>query len=183
MEEYLDVLNENGEFENHKALKQECHKNGFWHKAVVLFIINSKEQVLLQKRSEKKEMWPGMWDVSAGGHVLAGEIGTEAVIRETKEELGIDIDKKDLLFLGVSRSTNHKKGILNRHFNEYYIINTDIDEKKLCLNDTEVSEVKWVDKEEIIDRIKDNKRDLTDKAGCWDYLVYYYEWMNRNSVH
>lgn len=47
--------------------------SGLRHKAVALFIINNKGQVLLQKRSVKKKMWPGMWDLSTGGHVKSGE--------------------------------------------------------------------------------------------------------------
>ena len=91
MMEYFDVLTENGEFEGRKETREVCHEKGLWHKAVAMFMINSKDQVLLQKRSANKKLWPNMWDMTAGGHVLAGEFGFEAIIREIKEELGADI--------------------------------------------------------------------------------------------
>ena len=45
------------------------------HKAVAVFIVNSKNQVLLRKRSKTQKMWPDMWDLSSEGHVDSGEFG------------------------------------------------------------------------------------------------------------
>lgn len=176
MEEKFDVLNERGEYTDKIETRENCHKKGLWHKAVALFIINSKDQVLLQKRSPEKKMWPNMWDITAGGHVLAGEFGFQSIIRETKEELGVQIDKKDLTLIGSSISSQTKGDIINNHFNEYYIANTDIDETKLIFQKEEVSSVKWIEKDEIIRRIKNNYEGITDKQGCWEYLIKYYEW-------
>ena len=54
MEEKFDILLENGEFSGKVETRSECHKLGLWHKAVALFIINTKNEVLLQKRSANK---------------------------------------------------------------------------------------------------------------------------------
>ena len=180
MDEMVDVLTETGKFTDNVEMKQLCHKKGLWHKAVAVFIINSKNQVLLQKRSKNKKMWPDMWDISAGGHVLAGEFGFQAIIREIKEELGLSVKKEEIIFIGCSTSINKKGDILNKHFNEYYIVTKDIDEKNLSLQKEEVSEVKWINKEEIIERIKNNYDGITDKEGCWEYLIKYYEWLEKN---
>ena len=179
MDEMVDVLTETGKFTDNVEMKQLCHKKGLWHKAVAVFIINSKNQVLLQKRSKNKKMWPDMWDISAGGHVLAGEFGFQAIIREIKEELGLSVKKEEIIFIGCSTSINKKGDILNKHFNEYYIVTKDIDEKNLSLQKEEVSEVKWINKEEIIERIKNNYDEITDKEGCWEYLIKYYEWLEK----
>ena len=48
MEELFDVLNEKGQYTGRVETRQKCHKEGLWHKAVTLFILNSKGQVLLQ---------------------------------------------------------------------------------------------------------------------------------------
>lgn len=48
--EILDVLNEYGEFTEKTATREECHKNGYWHRAVYAFIIDDKWNVLLQKK-------------------------------------------------------------------------------------------------------------------------------------
>ena len=180
MIEYFDVLTENGEFEGRTETREICHEKGLWHKAVAMFMVNSKNQVLLQKRSANKKLWPNMWDITAGGHVLAGEFGFEAIIREIKEELGADIDRNDILFLGSASSTNIKGDIINRHFNEYYVITKDLDEKTLVLQPEEVSDIKWVDKSEIVERIENGYDGLTEKTGCWNYLLKYFEWKDKN---
>lgn len=180
MKEYFDVLTEEGEYTNRVETREECHSKGFWHKAVALYVINSKNQVLLQKRSANKKLWPNLWDMTAGGHVLAGEFGFQAIMREMKEELGIDIDKNDITFIGCATSINIKSDIINKHFNEYYIVNKDIEISDLKLQTEEVSDVKWVDKEEILKRIENNYEGITEKIGCWDYLKRYYEWKDRN---
>lgn len=58
-------------------------------------------------------MWPNMWDITSGGHVLAGEFGFQATIRECKEELGIELNKNDITFIGSTTSTNIKGDIIN----------------------------------------------------------------------
>ncbi len=180
MEEKFDILNERGEYINKSETREKCHKEGIWHRAVAVFIINKNNQVLLQKRSKSKKMWPDMWDITAGGHVLAGELGFQAAIREVKEELGINVEKKDITIIGESISENIKGDIIDRHFNEYYMINKNIDEKKIKLQEDEVSEVKWIDKDEIIKKIKNNYDGITAKQGCWEYLIKYYEWKEKN---
>lgn len=181
MEEFFEILDEKGNYTGKIETRAKCHKEGLWHKAVVVCIINSKEQVLLQKRSPNKRVWPNMWDATAGGHVLAGEFGFQAIIRETREELGIELNKNEMTFLGSSISRQVKGDVINNHFNEYYIVRKDLDETKLKLQKEEVSEVKWIDKNEIIERIKDNYNGITDKEGCWEYLIKYYEWIEKNN--
>ena len=176
MSELFDVLNKNGEFTNQVETREECHKKGLWHKAVVVFILSmDNKKVLLQQRSASKKLWPNLWDLTAGGHVLTGELGYQSAIRETKEEIGIDITKSDLEFIGASRSENISGKIINRHFNEYYIVHKDLDIGDIVLQEDEVQDIKWIDKDEVISRINDNYRDLTDKVGCWKYLLKYFE--------
>ena len=57
--------------------------------------------------------------------------------------------------------------------------NKEIDVTKLKLQEEEVSEVRWIDKNEIIEKIKDNYNGITDKEGCWEYLIKYYEWLEK----
>lgn len=120
-----------------------------------------------------------MLDMTAGGHVLSGEFGFESIIRESKEELGIDIKREDMIFIGSSLSENVKGDIINKHLNEYYIVLKDVDETKVKLQVEEVSEVRWMDKDEIIERVKNHYDGITDKEGCWEYLVKYYEWADK----
>lgn len=176
--EYFDVLNEYGEYTGKVEDRDSCHKNGLWHRAVYGFIINKDGDVLLQKRSKEKKLWPNLWDITAGGHVLAGEFGEKALIREVKEELGIDISTDEVKYLVGSTSINAKGDIINKHFNECYLIKKDVDVKDINIQNEEVSDIKWFSKEEILNRINNNYDGITDKTGPWNFLKKYYEYFN-----
>jgi len=174
--EYFDVLNEHGEYTNEVASREECHKKGLWHKAVVVFIISpDNKKILLQQRSADKKLWPNLWDITAGGHVLTNELGYQSVIRETEEEIGIKLNKEDLEFIGSTSSINTKGDIINKHYNEYFIAHKNIDIKDIKLQLEEVQDIKWFTKEEVLKKIKNNYEGLTEKFGCWNYLVKYFE--------
>ena len=158
-------------------------KNGLWHKAVVVFIIsNDNNKVLLQQRSSTKKLWPNLWDITAGGHVLSGELGYQSVIRETKEEIGIELDKNDLEFIGATTSEDVKGDIINRHFNEYFVAHSDVNLNDIVLQEEEVQDINWFDKDEIIEKINNNYENLTDKVGCWNHLIKYFELYQKNSL-
>lgn len=60
-------------------------------------------EVLLQKRADTKKLYPGMYHISAGGHINSGETAVEAAVRETAEEMGIELDRNKLHFIGSMR--------------------------------------------------------------------------------
>lgn len=173
--EYFDVLNENGEFTGRVESRDVCHKEGLWHRANYGFIFNKNGDVLLQKRSKNKKLWPDLWDITAGGHVLSGEWGYQALIREVNEELGIVLEENDIKYLVGSTSVNIKGDVINKHFNECFIINKDIDISDIALQEDEVSDIRWFTKEEIINRINNNFDGITDKTGPWNFLKRYYD--------
>ena len=72
------------------ATRGECHNGSkLLHPVVHLHVFNSRGEVYLQKRPEWKDIQPGKWDTSVGGHIDDGETPEEALIREVGEELGI----------------------------------------------------------------------------------------------
>ena len=169
MEEKFDVLNELGEFTGEIATREECHKKGLWHRAVYAFIIDDGK-ILLQKRSSNKKLWPNKWDVTVGGHVIAGEFGRQALIRETREELGIEINDEDIKYLVGSTSINKQGDIINKHYNECYLITKHIDISDVKLQEEEISEIRYFSKDELLKRIANNYEGLTEKTGPWNFL-------------
>ena len=111
-----------------------------------------------------------MWDVTVGGHVDSGEFGRQALIREVKEELGIELDDSDIKYLVGSTSINKKGDIINKHYNECYLITKDISISEIKIQKEEVSEVKYFSKDELLKRISNNYDGLTDKTGPWNFL-------------
>ena len=90
--------------------------------------------------------------------------------RAVKEELGLDLNDDDIKYLVGSTSINIKGNIINKHYNECYLIKKDIDVSKIKLQKEEVSEVKYFSKEDILNRISNNFEGLTEKTGPWNFL-------------
>ena len=104
MEEYLPLIDETGKVIG-KASRKECHSGTFlFHPVVHLHVFNSRGELYLQKRSATKKLLPLMWDTSVGGHVDYGETIQQALMRETREELGIIDAKINPLFIYPFRS-------------------------------------------------------------------------------
>ncbi|MFZ4581950.1 MAG: NUDIX hydrolase [Paludibacter sp.] len=88
--EYFPLVSEDGSVIG-KASRTECHSGTFLlHPVVHLHVLNSKAELYLQKRADNKDIQPGKWDTSVGGHVDYGEDIEFALRREVREELGIE---------------------------------------------------------------------------------------------
>ena len=88
-QEVFPLVDEQGQVIG-SATRGECHSGSFLlHPVVHLHVFNSKGEVYLQKRPEWKDIQPGKWDTSVGGHIDYGETPEEALTREVREELGI----------------------------------------------------------------------------------------------
>lgn len=71
------------------ATRAEVHAQRLTHRAVHAFVFNKRGDLLLQKRSQLKDICPGLWDSSVSGHLDSGETYDAAVVRELGEEMGI----------------------------------------------------------------------------------------------
>lgn len=87
--EWFPLVNEEGETIG-KASREECHSGSkLLHPVIHLHIFNDSGELFLQKRSMAKDIQPGKWDTSVGGHIDYGETVDMALRREAREELGI----------------------------------------------------------------------------------------------
>ncbi|MDM9630525.1 NUDIX hydrolase [Robiginitalea aurantiaca] len=122
MDEYVEIWDKTGKPTGDKAFKSEVHRRGWFHPTVHVWFYTRQNQVLLQKRADTKDTFPGLWDVSVAGHIHAGETPMEAVLREVEEEIGIRILPEDLNFMGRFLSEQaHPGGILDREFQYVYL--------------------------------------------------------------
>ena len=96
MEEIIDVLDESGKKVGKIATRKEVHQKGLWHGAIVVAILNDKNEILMQQRSFKKEKNAGMWDISVAGHISSKQTPSLATIREIKEEVNVDSEETEL---------------------------------------------------------------------------------------
>lgn len=88
-EELLDIVDDDDNVIG-QAARNEVHGNpALMHRVVHVLVFNSQGHLFLQKRADDKDVQPGKWDTSVGGHVDAGEERYSAAIRELSEELNI----------------------------------------------------------------------------------------------
>lgn len=117
-------------------------KDGEYHLVIHVCIFNSKNQLLIQQRQPFKEGWPNMWDVTVGGSALQGENSFQAAERELFEEIGLKLDLSDTR---PNFTVNFPQG-----FDDYYILEHEVDLTALRLQEEEVQAVRWVSKEEVL---------------------------------
>lgn len=144
--EYIDVFDENNNPIGEVKEKSQAHDDGNLHRTAHVWIINDKNELLLQKRSASKKSHPNCWDISGAGHVKSGENVIDGAIRELKEELGVVAKEQELQYIATIKSTKNPK---NMEFQYVYLLrcNKKIDE--YIFEDKEVSEVKYVWYEEL----------------------------------
>ena len=152
MDEYIDIVNRKGILTGESCLKSEVHRLGYYHNTAHVWLFTTDGEILLQQRALSKEICPGLWDVSAAGHVDTGETIEDAAIRETFEELNYKLSKTDLIKVGVYlKEQTYPSGIKDNEFHHTYIacLKNSIDE--LIFDPIEVEAIKLVTIQTFID--------------------------------
>ncbi|MBG6130694.1 isopentenyldiphosphate isomerase [Aquimarina sp. EL_43] len=147
--EKWDIYDKN-RIKTNKVVKRDASFSfNEFHLVIHVCIINSNNQLLIQQRQSFKKGWSNMWDLTVGGSVHSGENSYNAAEREVFEEIGYTVD---LSFVRPTFTINFERG-----FDDYYIIIADIDISKLKLQKSEVKNVKWAGKDEIIRMIRNKE--------------------------
>ena len=173
MSEKIYTLNENGSICGLKD-RQYVHNNGILHSAVQCWVMNSKGEVLIQRRAATKDRSAGKWDVSFGGHCAETDnianILINNIIKEGKEELGLDIAYDDIIKLGEVRYTSQENK--NREILGIFLIKVE-DHQKFIFEDGEVSEVMWINPEELHNNILHKPQEYANRLGAVTLLKFY----------
>lgn len=137
-------------------------KEGEYHIVATGIIMNSKNQILITKRAENKKFGL-MWECN-GGSILAGETSLEGIIRELKEELGIEFSKKEAIFLKEIRRDK-----VPPDFKDLWLFRRNIDIKDITFSDGESIEAKWVSIDEFMSMYKNKEIVPTIDFGIEEY--------------
>ncbi len=154
--EYLDIYDSNGNSLGKKVPRKEVHDKGLWHRSVHVWVLNSKGELLIQKRSHLKYNHPNMWDISVAGHVSAGDNDVVSVLREVEEEIGLKLKPKNFLQIGEVKQIAEREGYINNEINPVYVVKIDLDPNKIKKQESEVAEVKFISFKEL-KRFMENK--------------------------
>jgi isopentenyldiphosphate isomerase len=144
--EYVDLLDSSGRPTGTRKPKPDVHRDGDWHGAAHVWIINTGGQILIQRRSPAKENWPNLWDVSVAGHLSAGEGPVEAAIREAEEELSLTLVPGECryLFTVAEQMVLNNGSYIDNEYHHVFLVQKDLDIGDLKFSDGEVAEVRFV---------------------------------------
>ncbi len=167
--ELVDIYNDKHEKLNYTKDRKELIKGEF-RLSCFVWIINDNDELLIQQRASTSKKYPNKWETVSGGALL-GEDAIIGAIRELGEELGIQVNKEDLRFIGSYARIND--------FVEVFLLKSNIDIKDLKLQEDEVQDVKWVSIKEFENIIESGNGIDT---GYFIFKEYYEKFYNRYVV-
>lgn len=147
MTEIWDVYDENGK-KTGRTMERGIPKDGDYMLCVHMYLFNLSGEVLVQKRSKNKESHPGEWDIT-GGAALSGESSSDAVIRETFEEIGISLSEGELNYIG--------RIIKPGRIIDVFFAQKDFDIIDCHIQNEEVDEIKFVSCHELLGEILEKR--------------------------
>lgn len=147
--EYLDVYDENAQKTGKVIVRGTPLAQGEYSMAVHLYIYDENGCFLIQKRSKNKKSLPGIWSVTCGA-VSSGEDSLHAGIREAREEIGLPLEERQLVF--VSRIKRR------RSFIDVYFVRDNFHIEDCVLQKEEVDEVRLTSASALLDMIKASEK-------------------------
>ncbi len=155
--EYIDIYDVNRRFLNKTVPRNEKLNIGEYRLAVSVMIINSKNEILTTLRSPVKKSYPNKWENTTGG-VVSGEDMRTAAVREVFEEIGIIIEKSELIKL--------EEFISGDLLFDTFVVFKDIIIEEIVLDEEETVDIKIVSIEEF-DKMVDSDMVLKPQADAY----------------
>lgn len=179
-QEKLDIVDEDDNVIGQDT-RENIHKNGLLHREIHVIIYNDRGGILFQKRSETKETYPGLLDISVGGHVDLGESYEETAIKELEEESGISADKNNLIFIKKTRSKSFDKitGRTNNTHRAIYSYEYNGNPNDLRIEEGKADSLEFWSLDKILNLTEEDKNKFIGKIISDDYLKIYKELLNK----
>ncbi len=179
-EKDFDILDAQGNMTGERASRSVVHDQGLWHRAVHVYVVNSRNEVLLQCRSSKNSLRPGRWYLSFGGHLEAGEDSLAAARRLARDEFGLDLDEREFLPAGTIRKENVLLygTYVNNEFDDIYVVQKDVDDLHIAARaKEEITRIAWFPIDEYRQYIHGNDPDFVQ----YDGVRVFFEWVDKNA--
>lgn len=159
--EILDIVDENGEPTGRTVERPAAHEQGIRHRISHVWLVRrykDRLQILLQKRSDNKDSYPGCYDISSAGHIPAGVDFIPSALRELREELGCEARPEELVYCGQRRfevrKEFHGRPFWDNQVSNIYLLWKDSEPENFILQKEEVSEVRWFDFEDCYGKVQ-----------------------------
>jgi isopentenyl-diphosphate Delta-isomerase len=147
--------------------KNSCHDgDGILHRAFSIFIFNSKNELLIQRRSPDKRLWGGYWSNTCCSHPRQGELYEESTVRRLKEEIGLDTPMVYLYKFRYQAAFGDEGS--ENELCSVYIGKTD---RTPQINITEIEDWKYISREDLNKAVRRNPEEFTPWFKMeWDRL-------------
>ncbi len=163
MQEFLDIVDENGEPTGKTVERKKAHAEGIRHRTSHVWLArkrNCRVEILMQKRAENKDSYPGCYDISSAGHIPAGDGFEESAVRELQEELGVKADESELIYCGDRNvqwdDVFSGKPFHDNQFSRIFLLWRDMEENQFTLQREELESVRWILFDECVDGVLNN---------------------------
>ena len=185
MTERLKVFDENYRHIG-EELRDIIHEKGLWHETFHCWLID-EENVYIQKRSFAKKDFPGLYDITAAGHLLAAENVMDG-IREVEEELGILVDPAKLMKAGVVRDVSRLPGFIDKEFTNIFLYQSTFSPTDFSLQGEEVEGIYAVGMNNLISLFRNDCKSITctnfitgssSEATITDFVPHETEYFNK----
>lgn len=155
--EWIDIVNEDNEVIA-QCSREQMRAQCLIHRATYIVVHDGMGKILVQRRTENKDYLPGMLDATAGGVVWANEPLLESARREAEEELGI---------AGVPFADHGQFYYADSRCRVWGSLFSCVSHGPFALQEEEVSEVCWLNVEEVTARCNEFTPDSLKALALW----------------
>ena len=172
MDELIDIVNSKGVPTGDSCMKSTAHQKGILHASVHIWFYTSQQEILIQKRSRQKNIYPNLWDVSVAGHIASGETAILSATREIKEEIGLNISKIDLQYQNIwEEKHHHQNGLIDHEIHHVFLAKLTTKLTSLIPQEEEVSDLRLMSLKEFEQKYNDPLFFVPHDVKYYQYIL------------